>query len=231
LVGWWPPIVLPLLVPVSQAADQGAKRPPWSADFVLSTARGRRRLHRVRLIVWTLRAFGVLLLLWIAVAIPLATDRFGVYGLVSGIVQAFVIALLMAFGAALGLRWLGMKRREVLRTSLPLLSPFTAPRACELVTAAAVRDLDPLARTAAVFGESRFLLWIRPWAYDELHARPGELDTVAALVRSLPRTVLEQAVRIPPAESAHRYCPRCARTYRDEITTCHECDALALVRA
>jgi hypothetical protein len=55
--------------------------------------------------------------------------------------------------SALGLRWLGMKRWDAIRTSLPLLSPFTAPRACELVIAAAVRDLDPLTRVAALFGQ------------------------------------------------------------------------------
>jgi hypothetical protein len=161
-------------------------------------------------------------------AIPLATDRFGVHGLIRGIVQAFVMALLMTFGAALGLRWLGMTRREAFRTLLPLLSPFTAPRACEIVIAGAVRDLDPLARVAALFGEGRFLQWIRPWAYDELHTRSTESDTVARLVRTLPRPVLEQAVRVPPREDA-RYCPRCARTYRDDTTTCHDCAALALV--
>jgi hypothetical protein len=162
-------------------------------------------------------------------AIPLATDRFGVYGLVGGIVQALVIALVMTIGAALGLRWLGMKRGEAFRASLPLLSPFTAPRACEVVIAAAVRDLDPLVRIAALFGQARFLHWIRPWAYDVLHARSGEADTVTSLVRAMPRSVLEQVVRVPPAEDAHRYCPRCARSYRDDITICHDCDALSLV--
>ena len=221
-------MVMPLLVPAAHMADRRGKRPRWSADFLVAAARGRRRLDRVRLLVGTLRAFGVILLLWIALAIPLATDRFGVYGLILGIVQAFVIALLMAFGAALGLRWLGMRRGEAVRTSLPLISPFTAPRACELVIAAAVRDLDPLARIAALFGQARFLRWIRPRAYDELHARAVEADTAAELVRTIPRPVLEQAMRVPPHENAH-YCPRCARTYRDGITTCHDCGALALV--
>ena len=236
LVGWWPPIVMPLLVPATQSADQGGTRSPWSADFFVATSRGRRRLRRVRLISGALRALGVLLLLWIVVAIPVATDRFGVYGLVSAIVQAFVMSLIMALGAALGMQWLGMARSASIRATLPLLSPFTAPRACELVIAAALRDLDPLARIAALFGEARFLLWIRPWAYDELHgrreARGGESETIAALIRTLPHVVLERAVQSPPGnEPAVRYCPRCARTYRDEISTCHDCDALALVRS
>jgi hypothetical protein len=235
LVGWWPPIVMPLLVAATQSADQGGTRSPWSADFFVATSRGQRRLRRVRLISGTLRALGVLLLLWIAVAIPVATDRFGVYGLVSAIIQAFVMSLVMALGAALGMRWLGMTRGSSMRATLPLLSPFTAPRASELVVAAALRDLDPLARIAALFGEARFLLWIRPWAYDELHGRRdarAESETIASLVHTLPRVVLERAVQNPPStERAVRYCPRCARTYRDEISTCHDCDALSLVRS
>lgn len=233
LAGWWPPVVIPLVM--SQSADQGG-RPPWSADFSVATSRGRRRLHRVDLVVSLLRTLGILLLLWIAVGIPLATGRFGVYGLVRGIIQAFVIAIVMALLTMFGLRWLGAARPASIRAVLPLLSPFTAPRACELVLAAAIRDLDPLAKIAALYGEARFLIWIRPWAYDELHARGAatvpDPDAIAVLVERLPRLVLERAVQSAPGnEAGAHYCPRCARTYRDDILTCHDCDALSLVRS
>jgi hypothetical protein len=179
-----------------------------------------------------LRALGVLLLLWIAFAIPLATGRFGVHGLVRGVLQAFVMSAVMTLLAMLGLRWLGVTRSASLKATLPLLSPFTAPRACEAVLAAAVRDLPPLAQIAALFGYARFLQWIRPSAYDALHGRveDGESNALASLVATLPRPVLERALGDPPNdERGVRYCPRCARTYRDEIATCHECDALPLV--
>jgi len=235
LAGWWPPVVVPMFVPSKPSADQGGASAPWSADFSVAVSRGRRRLRRVGLIVGVLRALGVLLLLWIALAIPLATGRFGVYGLVRAVVQAFAISVAMVLLAMLGLRWLGMTRGASVRATLPLLSPFTAPRACEIVLAAAVRELAPLAQVAAFFGEPRFLQWIRPQAYDVLHDRSdevsGELDSVAALVAALPRPVLERALTAPRSEERGvRYCPRCARTYREGITTCYECDALALVR-
>ena len=234
LAGWWPPVTTPLVV-LAKSADQGG-RPPWSADFSVATSRGRRRLRRVGLVVGVLRALGVLLLLWIAMAIPLATGRFGVHGLVRAIIQAFVIAIVMALLTMLGLRWLGAARSASIRAVLPLLSPFTAPRACELVLAAAIRDLDPLAQIAALYGEARFLHWIRPWAYDELHGRGRatvpDADAIAVLVESLPRRVLERAVQSAPGnEPGSHYCPRCARTYRDDILTCHDCDALSLVRS
>ncbi|HJR66742.1 MAG TPA: hypothetical protein VJ802_09915 [Gemmatimonadaceae bacterium] len=232
LVGWWPPIVIPRLVPSKHSADQGGAHASWSADFSVAVSRGRRRLRRVSLIVGLLRALGVLLLLWIAVAIPLATGRFGVYGLVRGVVQAFAISVLMMLLALPGLRWLGMTRRASLRATLPLLSPFTAPRACETVLAAALRDLPPHAQVAALFGEARFLQWIRPSAYDALHGHrvDGEVNAVTSLVAALPRPVLERALAGPPDdERGVRYCPRCARTYREEIATCYECEALSLV--
>lgn len=184
------------------------------------------------LVVGVVRALGVLLLLWIAFAIPVATGRFGVYGLVRGIVQALVIAVLMALLTMLGLRWLGMTRSASFRASIPLLSPFTAPRACEAIIAAAVRDLSPLAQIAVLFGETRFLQWIRPLAYDTVHGRgeDGASHAVAELVAALPRPVLEQALGDPSRdERGVRYCPRCARTYREDIATCYECEALSLV--
>ena len=233
LVGWWPPIAAPLLIPAKHSADESDTRPAWSTDFFVATARGRRRLRRVRLVTVTLRVLGIALLAWIALAIPLATGRFGVYGLVRGIVQSFAISVAITLVATLGLRWLGVTRRASIRTTLPLLSPFSAPRAYELVVDAAVRDLDPLARVAALFGDDRFFLWIRPWAYDELHhrreARGVKWDTIAALVHALPHGVLERAMRgVPVDESGARYCPRCARMYRNEITSCYDCGALAL---
>ncbi len=235
LAGWWPPVVIPMLVPSKPPADQGGASAPWSADFFIAVARGRRRLRRVGLIAGVLRALGVFLLFWIALAIPLATGRFGVYGLVRAVVQAFAISVAMALLAMLGLRWLGMTRGASIRAGLPLLSPFTAPRACEIVLAAAVRGLAPLAQVAALFGEAPFLQWIRPVAYDALHGRrgeaPGERDSVAALVAGLPRPVLERALTAPRSdERGARYCPRCARTYREDIATCHECDALELLK-
>ena len=234
LVGWWPPIVIPIVVSMKDSAGRGAAAPPWSADFFTAAARGRRRLRRVRLVVALLRMLGVLLLGWIALAIPLATGRFGVHGLVRGILLAFAMSFGMALLAMLGLRCVGVARAASIRATVPLLSPFTAPRACELVVAASVRDLSPLAQIAALFGAARFLRWIRPAAYDALHGRTDELgrepNSAVALVATLPRAVLEHALNDPPSDEVGvRHCPRCARAYRQDIATCHDCDALALV--
>ena len=231
LVAWWPPIVVPMLIPAARSADPGEKVPRWSADFFVAMARGRRRLRRVRIITAALRILGAMLILWIAFAIPMATARFGVHGLVRAIVQAFVMSAVIALGAALGLRWLGTTRGASIRAAIPFLFPFTAPRACEVVIATALRDLDSLAQVAAILGEDRFLLWIRPWAYDALHDRETRgSSSIDALVSALPRAVLARALQRAPVENAGCYCPRCARSYREETARCHDCGDLALAR-
>lgn len=233
LVAWWPPIVVPMVIPATRSADPGEKRPGWSADFFVAMARGRRRLRRVRIVTAALRLLGLLLLLWIALAIPMATARFGVHGLVRAIAQAFVMSAVMALGAALGLRWLGIARGSAMRAAVPLLFPFTAPRACEVVIGAALRDLTADAQLAVLLGERRFLRWIRPSAYDALHDGPrseGDASPVGELVRALPRTLIERAVEGPPGDEQGRYCPRCARSYRGDTAGCYDCGGLALVR-
>ena len=229
LVGWWPPIAMPLVV--STEASSGM---PWTHDYETATARGRRRLRRVRTFTATSRVLAVLLLAWIAVGIPLMTGRYGTSGLVRGIVQAFVLSLGIALITTLGLRTLGTRWSDIARSTMPLLFPFTAPRAPELLIAAALRDLHPLAQTAALLGDARFLAWIRPWGYDELYGRSREAHTgnIPGLVHGLPRALLERAVRTPPPRDASApYCPRCAQSYRDDVRVCPDCEALSLVRS
>ena len=231
LVGWWPPIVMPLVVSTGASSASGMR---WARDFQTATARGRRRLRRIRIFTGTSRVLGVILIAWIALGIPLMTERFGAFGLARGIVQAFVLSLGIAVVTALGLRSLVAVWRDIVRATGPLLFPFNAPRAPEILIAAALHGLHPLAQTATLLGDARFLAWIRPWGYDELHARhAGERheEVIASLVHGMPRDLLERAVRTPPPrEASAPYCPRCARSYRDDVRVCPDCEALSLVR-
>jgi hypothetical protein len=227
LVAWWPPIVMPLVL--SPGATAGAR---WTRDFETATARGYRCLRRVRFFTATSRVLGVLLLAWIAVGIPIMTERYGTFGLVRGIVQAFVLSSGIALIAALGLRTLGTRWSDIARATLPLLFPFTAPRAPELIIVAALREIPALAQAAALLGTQRFLVWVRPWAYDALHGRASEepQQPLAVLVHDVPRALLERAVSTPPSRDASAsYCPRCAQSYRDDVQMCPDCEALPLV--
>jgi hypothetical protein len=234
LVAWWSPIVIPFLLDASPTLPLGGSR-AWAADFDISLARGRRRLRRVKAGLTTLRTLGALLLVWIAFVIPLFTSRFGIAGLIRGILIAFVLAAMLAGLAIMELRALGLGWWPSLRRTAHLLSPFSAPQAAEVVATAALEDVDPAVRVATVLGEARFLQWIRSAAYDELHGRTdaagGEPSAPATLVRALPRLLLERATGTRPDErdSDARFCPRCARTYQEGVTTCSECGDLSLV--
>ncbi len=177
----------------------------------------------------------MLLLVWIALGIPVVTSRFGIAGLVRGIASALIFAAMLAAVAIVELRALGLRWWPSIRRAAHLVSPFSAPQAAELVATAALEDLSPAIRVAVLLGDIRFLTWIRPAAYDVLHERvdaaSDETAAPATLVRVLPRPVLERATRARPdaRDSDAGYCPRCARTYREGVTTCSECGDLALV--
>jgi len=234
LAGWWSPIVMPVLLPaVATGPDD---RGQWPADFVIALARGQRRLNRVRLRVAVLRALGVLLVFWIVFGIPLWTSRFGGAGLLGGIAGAFLLAAVLTVLVSFALRVLCVPWIASVRRAVHLLSPFSATQAPEVVLAAALDRLDPLARLAVLLGETRFLTWVRPLAYDALHERVtasgADDSSIASLVRDLPRTLLTRAVsgESGAAEGAAAHCPRCARTYRDDTATCGECSELPLVK-
>jgi hypothetical protein len=233
LVASWAPLIVPVVVPIELSPDGTGSR--WKCDFAVTVARTRRRLRRVRAVVAMLRALGMLEVLLIIVGIPVATAAFGAPGLLYGILGAFVLAMQVTFGSTIALRSLGVPLGRAFRTSAQLLSPFTAPRATEIVTTAAVGTLHSLAPLAALLGDAHFLRWVRPWAYDELASRrhgnePGS-PPIAPLVAAVPRAVLARAVERGAPEAGDdgaRYCPRCTRTYVGRVTTCAHCDELEL---
>jgi hypothetical protein len=234
LVALWAPLVVPvLLVREGTAAADHCR---WMDDFSVSVARARRRYRRMRGILAALRIIGLLLTIWVIVGIPLAAARFGGPGLIYSVLIAFVLALESMFGAAMALRSLGYPVGRSIRTTLQLLSPFSAPRAAEIVTTAAVGPLHTLAPIVALVGEGGFLRWIRPWAYDAVSGREQTGDRapemIARLIAGLPASVLERATSpaaLDPGGDCARYCPRCTRAYREVVTTCSACDDLPLV--
>ncbi len=235
LVAQWAPITMPVLL---TSPPDGA-RPhvaPWARDFGLARARAGRRLRRVGPVAALLRALGVGLTVWIIVGIPVATARFGAPGLIQGVAGAFLLSIAMTFGATISLSALGVPCRRAFRTTAQLLSPFTAPRAAEIVITTAVGARYSLGPVAALLGDEAFQAWIRPWAYDALAATPREVETdhaMAGIIGQLPRPLLERATASAPRdvlgdERAH-YCPRCTRTYRESVATCGHCGDIALV--
>lgn len=236
LAGWWPPVVMPLVVPLPDGASSGVLTPGarWQGDFLTSVARARRRLRRERRAIAILRGAGVTIVVWIVLGIPAATAWLGAFGLLAGIAAAFALALPVALLTLRSLWSLGLRGAGAWGVVLPLLVPFSASRAPELVIGEALRGVAPLARVAALLGDARFLAWLRPWAFDALHGRaprsaPDAL--LAGAARLLPRPLLERATRLTtlddPDDGA-RVCPRCARTYDGGAGSCADCDDVPL---
>ena len=236
LTGLWSPLGMPLVVVQEDAGGDAARGTVrrWTLDFAVAIARARRRLRRSSLQVAALRVVGVLLIAWIIAGIPLATARSGLRGLLLGIVGAFCLAAWLAIVTAGALRDLGAGWRVAFRVSAPLLSPFSAMRAAEVVTEAALGSVPTLARVAALLGEGEFSGWLRPHAYDAVHSRADAQSraAVASAVAALPRDVLAAALAVPAAEAGEdavgTYCPRCATGYERAATTCSSCAGVAL---
>jgi len=236
LVAWWPPVVFPLVVTTSLDAQVSAGSPAWTADHAVSVARGRRRVGRVAADIAMLRIVGTLLLVWIALGIPLMTARAGGAGLVRGIAGAFVFAAGMAITCFVVLRMSGVPGRNALRKCLPLVSPFSAARAAEVVVGEALDGLSPAAQLAALLDPQPFAAWLRPWAYDEVHARQAD-GPVAARIRemiaALPPSVLSGVIATMPSDDSgdvgSSYCPRCGHWYYKHVADCSECVNVALL--
>jgi hypothetical protein len=236
LVAWWPPIVLPFVVPASPATESRGEPAAWTTDYTVSVARGRRKLRRAALNIAILRIFGALLLVWIAVGIPLMTARWGGSGLLRGIGGAFLFSAEVAIICFAVLRMSGVPRRTALRKCGPLLSPFTAARAAEIVTADALDGLSPAAQMGALLDGRRFATWLRPWAFDEVNGRQVHDKAEARarrLASSLPAPLLTRIVTSVPTDGGDdsavgSYCPRCGSRYYRHVVLCSECSDVHL---
>jgi hypothetical protein len=101
-------------------------------------------------------------------------------------------------------------------------------RAVEVVLERAIAHTPQLFVAQHFLRPSRFAAWIRPRAYDVLHAPASTLTSWDStdLVALLDRSMLADVVGTPPDgyEPDDLYCPRCARLYRAGAVHCVECD-------
>jgi hypothetical protein len=205
--------------------------PPISCHIVLSRRVTSPDLPdvvgRLRALGWAapvLTALGWLSLGALVLGVPIATARFGGWGLVGGVATVELVAVVSAVIAFLALRRLHYPCSAAARRAAVLLSPFTAPRAVELVLEAAVEDLRPVAVLRALLPAAAFDAWLRPRAYDALQ---GISDPM--LRADLAREPLAVVVGARPPGVSGRYCPRCGQSYRADVATCVGCEGVGLV--
>jgi hypothetical protein len=238
-LAWWPPYGVPLVL----RDRTGPADRRWT--FSVAVARAERRRRRIAWEAGIVRLIGALLVVWIAIVIPVLTASFGAFGLIRGIASAFLISASIMLITANALRDACVPCREAARRALPLLSPFSASRAPELLLEAALSGVPPIVALRALLGERAFLEWLRPMAFDALasergSARPREDAHVKeSLLASVPHSLLVAAVAAPNRSRSRddrgaaereleRYCARCGRTFRQTASACTDCGGLPL---
>jgi hypothetical protein len=184
-------------------------------------------VERLRAPGWTLpalTALGLVVLLSLVLGVPVALARMGGWGLVGAVLVTEVVAIATCGIAVVAFRRLGLSRESALRRASVLLSPFTAPRAAELVLEAAAEAVPPAAVLRELMESEDFTRWARPRAFDALRGMP---DTVLSTVLS--SDAMRSLVSATPPGPAGPYCPRCGARFRNEIAACAGCDGVALV--
>ena len=210
IVSLWPPLSLHILLPQRVAS-------PHPADVAA-------RIHSLRWTAPVLMALGWLSLGGLVLGIPIAAVHFGGWGFVGGAAIVELLAVASAAVAYSALRGLDLPRSAAARRAAPLLSPFAAPRAGELVLEAAVEGIQPVAVLRALLPDAAFDAWLRPRAYDVLQGNPDPM-----LLAELPLEPLAVVVGARPPGVSGLYCPRCGQGYRDGAARCAGCDGVALV--
>lgn len=220
VVAWGIPVSLPIVL-APAAAD--------SSELSLRRrlTRLRARARRVRTATVLLRVTGTLVLATLVFAVPLATLRWDVWGLVAALVVLLTLALLQAILGYSALRRAAASRRNALFAALKLLWPFTAPRAAELVQDQVVAGVPSIAVAHELLGEAAFLEALRPAVYDYVKGR----EMRGALLGELcDRQKLSAFISAPPAgASDDPFCPRCRAQFRRGMMYCSECEDVALI--
>jgi hypothetical protein len=103
-----------------------------------------------------------------------------------------------------------------------LLSPFTTPRAAELLLEHCCAGQSQLALLRLLLPSPAFESWVRPRAFDRLRAGAGGDPELDALLD--PDAMRALVARRPAALSGgESYCPRCEGIYREAVDACSDC--------
>jgi hypothetical protein len=215
LVSWGAPLVTSLLLP--DADGSGAPDSDWRARF--------DRLNRSLPLVYGLA--GVALVL-VVLGVPVATGALGGRGFLLAVAAVLAVCLTTATAGWWLVRRHGDLPRGAAGWAAHLLSPFSAPRAAELVLERCCAGRSQVGLVRALLAPEDFEAWIRPRAFDRV--QPGA-EPDAGLEAVLAPEEMRALVARPPAGAAdgELWCRRCGATYGEGSDRCADCD-LALVR-
>jgi hypothetical protein len=219
LIAWPIPVVHAIVVRRENTGDEnvGIRR---------HVARMRARERRTRILVRGLRAGGTLILLAVVIAVPAATLRWDVFGLVASVAILFSMCVIQALATHAALRRSGAARRAAVLASIRLVWPFSAPSAAELVQLQIIRDAPWTLVLIELLGRERYLAAMRADLYDEL-AR-GQVNPFAAAFYG--HDAIAAFLRDAGETGGQPFCPRCSAQYRDGVDACANCEDVALIR-
>lgn len=217
---------------VGRATGSRFRLVSWGSPFVMhvtsppAAATTRDSSGRARPVVpsaWIriLRVLGAAQWLFVVLGIPLATQHWGLRGLIYAVGGSVLGAGTLAFLVGIPLYRTELGGRRIRDAALRLLSPFSAPRAAEVLLEEILAELPAVAAAQRLLSEEAFRAWIRPRAYDLICGR-AEDETLAA---AMPVAWLEQIVHRRPqtTEPGLPFCPRCGQSYVASVTRCAEC--------
>lgn len=183
-------------------------------------ARNPMRLRRGWITL--VRIPGLLALIALLVGVPLLSASMGTMGLILAIAAAFGTALVTAMVSMLAMARMGVGWKTAAWDALRIVSPFTAPRAPEIVLERVLAGVPVVDAARALLPADAFAAWLRPLAYDAVVR-----DADAGIV---PRDEAERIIRTPPADAApgDAWCPRCAGIYQPGVESCRGCGDVPL---
>jgi hypothetical protein len=212
LIAWGIPVAFPVVLGAGPVDD--------GLPLRRLRLRMESRARRVRWLLVTLRIGGTLALAGLVVGVPVATSRWGAWGLILSLSALLALCAMLATLTCVAMRRAGAVPRDAVRRSLKVLWPFTAPRAGELVQAQVVSGVPPLAALHTLLGETAFVTSVRPLIFDALKGNgTGALDQLYDRVR-----LAAFVQHPPPGSEASAFCPRCAHVFRRDVTRCSDCD-------
>lgn len=214
-------------------AESGWRLASWLSPLVchvvLAPGPGDGRVPPRHLRRWVaaLRVTGGAALVALVIGVPLLTASAGSLGFIAAAVAALAATLLTAILAVVALRRMGTAWKAALKDGLPILSPFAAPRAAEIVLARGLEGVAFVDALRWLLPPAGFAEWMRPLAYDQARGRPGAHPEAL-----LPAGEAHAILGLAPAGSVagDLYCARCGRVYLPSASACRACDGAEMVR-
>lgn len=200
---------------------------PLALHCLLQPADPDRARNPPRLRRWWItlvRVPGLLALIALLAGVPLLSASMATRGLILAVAAALAASLLTALVAMLALARMGVGWKTAGRDALRIVSPFTAPRAPEIVLERVLAGVPPIDAARALLPADAFAAWLRPLAYDEaMRGADGGI---------VPRGEAGRIIRTPPADAAagDAWCPRCAGIYQPGVEACRGCGGVPLER-